>query len=424
MKKHFISVIIVVMAVLSMSGCGQQEQRSTEQEIDDEIVIEVYAGQGEKENLDFLASAFEKEHDEVSIRVHLVPDSEYTQQMMQIKNREVQADCIFFPNVGEAVIWKKKKILKDITPWYQGTEEEEYYRSWHESMEQEDVCYMLPYRIGKVCVYYNKTLFDKQGVDYPKEGWTWEDYKETAKKLTGWSDNKKVYGALGFAGNNLWWTFPARTRGAVDAFNEYDLEMFCESAAWCYACNNEFATTFPYIEWGDGEGYSFLFLEGRLGMYFGEDSEVNVLNREIQRQELELKYDVAELPVWNGEKGMEIYNTAVVAMAEISEHPEWAYQFMEFCVGQEGGRILAENSMVPSWQSSYIQDIYLSCTPIPEHAECFLNDEVFAETAVDVLYNESMEVMQNEVRLYMMGEQELDYTFENVEAALRELKAR
>lgn len=104
MKKHFISVIIVVMAVLSMSGCGQQEQRSTEQEIDDEIVIEVYAGQGEKENLDFLASAFEKEHAEVSIRVHLVPDSEYTQQMMQIKNREVQADCIFFPNVGEAVV--------------------------------------------------------------------------------------------------------------------------------------------------------------------------------------------------------------------------------------------------------------------------------------------------------------------------------
>ena len=33
-------------------------------------------------------------------------------------------------------------------------------------------------------INYNRDLFDKAGVDYPKEGWTWDDFREVAKKLT------------------------------------------------------------------------------------------------------------------------------------------------------------------------------------------------------------------------------------------------
>ncbi|MDR1970808.1 MAG: extracellular solute-binding protein [Treponema sp.] len=42
---------------------------------------------------------------------------------------------------------------------------------------------------------YNKKVFDDAGVPYPSaEGWTWEKYIETAKKLT--NPAKKVYGSL------------------------------------------------------------------------------------------------------------------------------------------------------------------------------------------------------------------------------------
>jgi multiple sugar transport system substrate-binding protein len=33
-------------------------------------------------------------------------------------------------------------------------------------------------------VYFNKRLFDKSGVDYPKAGWTFDDFRRTAKSLT------------------------------------------------------------------------------------------------------------------------------------------------------------------------------------------------------------------------------------------------
>ena len=52
----------------------------------------------------------------------------------------------------------------------------------------------LPYQLADQMVFYNKKIFDDAKVAYPKDGWTWDDYIATAKKLT---DAKKgIYGSL------------------------------------------------------------------------------------------------------------------------------------------------------------------------------------------------------------------------------------
>ncbi|MBD2865105.1 ABC transporter substrate-binding protein [Paenibacillus oceani] len=44
--------------------------------------------------------------------------------------------------------------------------------------------YALPYTVNFNALYYNKTIFNKFGVDFPKDGMLWEDVIELAKKLT------------------------------------------------------------------------------------------------------------------------------------------------------------------------------------------------------------------------------------------------
>ena len=44
--------------------------------------------------------------------------------------------------------------------------------------------YALPYRGATAVYFYNKTMFDKAGLDYPEQGWTYQDMLEIAKKLT------------------------------------------------------------------------------------------------------------------------------------------------------------------------------------------------------------------------------------------------
>ncbi len=42
----------------------------------------------------------------------------------------------------------------------------------------------LPVDVALPLILYNKEKFDKAGLPYPREGWTWEEMIETAKKLT------------------------------------------------------------------------------------------------------------------------------------------------------------------------------------------------------------------------------------------------
>lgn len=42
----------------------------------------------------------------------------------------------------------------------------------------------LPFKINTLGMFYNKDLFDKFGVPYPKDGWTWDDVLETSKRMT------------------------------------------------------------------------------------------------------------------------------------------------------------------------------------------------------------------------------------------------
>ena len=46
----------------------------------------------------------------------------------------------------------------------------------------------LPYDFGPVVVTYNKALFKAKGVPYPQPGWTWAQFVQDAKKLTGGGD--------------------------------------------------------------------------------------------------------------------------------------------------------------------------------------------------------------------------------------------
>ena len=44
--------------------------------------------------------------------------------------------------------------------------------------------YFIPIGWNNIMINYNRKLFKDAGVDYPKPGWTWNDFRETAKKLT------------------------------------------------------------------------------------------------------------------------------------------------------------------------------------------------------------------------------------------------
>jgi multiple sugar transport system substrate-binding protein len=52
------------------------------------------------------------------------------------------------------------------------------------NMTPEGKIYGLPFQLSDFVLFYNKDIFDKFGVDYPKDGMTYDEIYELAKKLT------------------------------------------------------------------------------------------------------------------------------------------------------------------------------------------------------------------------------------------------
>ena len=48
----------------------------------------------------------------------------------------------------------------------------------------QDHYYAVPFALVNTVLYFNKDMFDAAGIAYPTDDWTWEEFREAAKKLT------------------------------------------------------------------------------------------------------------------------------------------------------------------------------------------------------------------------------------------------
>lgn len=389
----------------------------------DVVTLEIYAWQDEEDNVEALVAGYMAQNTDVVIHANFIPVSEYPQQMMSLRSGERQADCLFFPTPSEGAVWKNKGMLMNLDQWLEEWDGDEAYDDWYAEGE-ECGSYMVPYRMSRWAVYYNKDLFDRCGVPYPEEDWTWEDYERIAVLLTGQTGEDKSFGSLSFEPTNTWWRVPARTSGANNPFSPEDLKAFRKAAEWCYRLTYELGAQLPYTEQTGkaGNSYDANFLEGDTGMYFSGDWSVSSLNKMIEQDGLEIHYDVAPMPHWEGDESYVISDTAVVAVMADTEYPEEAWDFIRFAGGLQGAAILAERSVIPACCPEEIREIYLSSENYPEHREYFFMDGKPSRTPANGRYIEAMEIIKEETAQYLLQEQSLEQAFAAIEAGLKEIQ--
>jgi multiple sugar transport system substrate-binding protein len=83
----------------------------------------------------------------------------------------------------------------DMSKFYQGIVQL-YTRSDNGSV------YALPKDHDTIALLYNKAIFDKYGVDYPTDDWSWEDVRDAAAKITEAGAADGIYGYAGNTSNN------------------------------------------------------------------------------------------------------------------------------------------------------------------------------------------------------------------------------
>ncbi|MGG1554054.1 ABC transporter substrate-binding protein [Paenibacillus ferrarius] len=101
-----------------------------------------------------------------------------------------------------------------------GVDFKKEYGEYVENATNNGKIYTVPHNITRWALYYNKAIFDKAGVPYPdpKIPMTWDQYRETAKKLTSGNGASKVYGAFYLPWGTFWYGDAIMALGGGESF--------------------------------------------------------------------------------------------------------------------------------------------------------------------------------------------------------------
>jgi multiple sugar transport system substrate-binding protein len=187
------------------------------------------------------------------------------------------------------------------------------------------------------CVYYNKKLFDQQGVAYPKDSWTMDEFLETAKKLTLRNQKDKSviqYGYYGWTWLNFIYAFGGKvvdnvkkpTRCLMDSPEAVKgLQFYAD------LCNVSKVMPTPIAIQNVGMGASDMFMTGRLAM-FGSGIWETPRFRSIK----DFDWDIAMFP--KGPSGIRGFGTggSGYCINAKTKYPQEAWLVLKYFSGEAG----------------------------------------------------------------------------------------
>jgi multiple sugar transport system substrate-binding protein len=218
--------------------------------------------------------------------------------------------------------------------------------------------------------YYNVDAFKEAGVPLPpttwsSDGWTWQDFTETAKKLT---IPGKRFGALVYLDTGFEQTFAINNGSPTGIFSDdgstFTLSEPKAAEAIQWATN---LTCVDHVQpaWGDlqtADADLQMFTQGRLAMFFSQFSTLPYLAQNVK----DFTFDVAPPPAGPADQLTES-SVVTYAIPAKAENPDAAWELLKFLTSVEGGKIFVEGNM---WLGMDDRTLDALHSP-PEHVELF-----------------------------------------------------
>ena len=111
---------------------------------------------------------------------------------------------VFWMHSNTAQMYMENDILLDLTDYIAAdasVNKDNFYEGVWNLYSSGGKQYALPKDHDTIALLYNKSVFDKYGVEYPTDDWTWDDMYEAAKAITEGSGGD-VYGMAMNTSNN------------------------------------------------------------------------------------------------------------------------------------------------------------------------------------------------------------------------------
>jgi multiple sugar transport system substrate-binding protein len=370
------AVSAMACAAVLLSGCGsnttekpvskpadaQTEKNTAGADEAVTIRLDQFSGSGASEEaLKKMIAKFNEQYPNVKVELQSFGYDDYFTQL-QSKIVGGSAADVFELNFENFVAYASEDVLLDMGDLIGDTSG--FNQTALEAFQYDGKQFGIPNSFSNVVLIYNKDLFDKAGVSYPTDDWTWTEMLEAAKKIRALSaDTYGLYRPLSF---HEFYKGVKQNGGSLlseDGKNftvnlPQNVETLEIMSDWVTGSN-----VMPSDAQMGGMGDWDLFKSGRLGMIvtgiwaFGDFTD-----------NCDFAWDVAVEP-GNTAKATHFFSNAYVVNKE-SAHPGAAAALAAFLAGsKEAAQIRVDASWeLPPVTYQDVLDSYLKVTP-PENRE-------------------------------------------------------
>jgi multiple sugar transport system substrate-binding protein len=295
-----------------------------------------------------ILAKFHALHPDIHVEREHMPDA-YVQKVLMTVLARTEPDVITL-DASSAAIFINNGVLRDLTPFIKNDPEEDlsvFYPNVLNIARRGDALYALPGNFTPMMMWYNKASFARAKVPLPKAGWTWDDFRRTAKRLTLRDKNGKVT-QYGFELNSwmpAWITWIWQNGGDVLSPDGTRATGFLDGPKAVQAI-----TFYTDLERKDGVAPStsqaqalgaLNFEAGLVPMMVSGHWEIPGFraNENVRMQDI----GVVGLP--RNEKRVTVLYESGPAMMKGSRHPREAWEYIKFMAGPFVQRKYAETGI-------------------------------------------------------------------------------
>ena len=216
MKRKLLAATLTAAMVLSLAACGGSSSSSSSGTAascsgasgSGELQVNIWDN-NQLAGLQQIADEWTEESG-VKVKINVVDWDNYW-TLLEAGASGGQMPDVFWMHSNTAQMYMENDLLLNLDDYIakdDAIDLANYYEGVVELYNRDDngSQYALPKDHDTIALLYNKAIFDKYGVEYPTDDWTWEDVRDAAAKITEAGKADGVYGyAINTSNNQDGW---------------------------------------------------------------------------------------------------------------------------------------------------------------------------------------------------------------------------
>ncbi len=407
-----------------LSGCsGAKEKTSSGSSDSDttEITLGFYSSGSADDKMNELIKKFEKEHPDIKVKTQNAPYQQFFQKLdTQIAGGNAPdvwlSDGVFVQKYAE------RGAAKDLTDWINKDLNKDDYYGLDFNKDSDGKYWAVPQGIQIGALFYNKDMFDKAGVDYPDDNWTWEDLKKAGAKLT-LDTSGKTADESGFKANSVkqyGLTFFNITEGWMPVLKSYGGGVLDEDLRNSIVDSPENKEAVNYIVDGMERGIftdpsDLQAFQSPMSPFPSQTAamRIGIYARALAANETGVNYDVTVLPKGPDGKRFSpvIANSWIISNSTSDAKAKAAWEWIKYWVSNDEVQKewAALGEAVPVKKSVANSDLFLNSGEKPENKQAFLDSFDFAGTLdVNAVWSEWVKKFGDNIDRAFLNETSVD----------------